>query len=567
MRILNKLNQFQRLWQPSAGEPQQVTVTELAAHCFCSERHIRTLLGQLTRLGWLQWQAQSGRGKRGLLTFLRTPERVRAELMEQVLNKGLHQNALDLAKIAPDQLRHLLQPFLGGQWQNNVPTLRIPYYRPLEPIESGFLAGRAEQHLSRQIFSGLTRFTREHALPQPDLAHHWQVSDDGLCWDFFIHPTLYWHNGEPLDTAQLQQQLQRLLQLPDLKPLFASVKSIERPHTGCLRFVLFHPDYWLAHRLASYCSRIAHPQHRDVGCGPFRIVSFKDNLVRLESFEYYHLRHPLLQAVELWITPQLFNDSARTGCLHPVQIAIGQQEQLTDLRPITTKISLGFCFLSIKQHGKLTQRQARALMQMVREPEMVATLPLDSTLITPNTGMLPGWQTPEWEQQEATELPKTLTLIYHLPVELHAMAQQLKDHLAARNCELKIIFHNAKNWSDCQRLEEADLIMGDRLIGEEPEYTLEQWLRVDKLWPALFNPSQYASLQTHLDKIQCSVSELQRIDGLKTLFYTLMEDAVITPLFNYRYQISAPPGVRGVKLNTWGWFDFADVWLPPPDNA
>lgn len=566
MRILNKLNQFQRLWQASSGEQQRVTVAELAERCFCSERHIRTLLSQLTDFGWLQWQAQSGRGKRGRLVFLRSPEDVRTELMEQVLHKGLHQNALDLAKIAPDQLRHLLQPFLGGQWQNNVPTLRIPYYRPLEPIKAGFLAGRAEQHLSRQIFSGLTRFSREHRLPQPDLAHHWQISDAGLRWDFFIHPTLYWHNGEPLDITQLQQQLQHLLQLPALTSLFTSVKAIEIPHSGCLRFVLYKADYWLAHRLASYCSRLAHPLHPDVGCGPFRIVSFKENLVRLESFEYYHLRHPLLQAVELWITPQLFNDSASTGCLHPVQIAIGQQDQLTDLRPITTKISLGFCYLTIKQHGKLTLAQAQTLMNLVREPEMVATLPLDSALITPNTGMLPGWQTPEWQQFEAVALPKTLTLIYNLPVELHAMAQQLKQHLASRGCELKIIFHNAKNWTDCQRLEEADLIMGDRLIGEEPEYTLEQWLRVDKLWSALFDPHQYADLQGKLDNIQRIADEPQRIDALKMLFHTLMENAVITPLFNYRYQISAPPGVRGVTLNTWGWFDFADVWLPPPDK-
>jgi len=114
MRLLNKLNQFQRLWHPSVGEPQQVTVTELAARCFCSERHIRTLLNQLTDVGWLRWQAQSGRGKRGRLTFLRSPESVRTELMEQVLDKGLHQNALELAQIAPEKLRHLLQPFLGG---------------------------------------------------------------------------------------------------------------------------------------------------------------------------------------------------------------------------------------------------------------------------------------------------------------------------------------------------------------------------------------------------------------------------------------------------------------------
>ncbi len=39
---------------------------------------------------------------------------------------------------------------------------------------------------------------------------------------------------------------------------------------------------------------------------------------------------------------------------------------------------------------------------------------------------------------------------------------------------------------------------------------------------------------------------------------------MITPLFNYQYQISAPPGVKGIRLNTRGWFDFTEAWLPAP---
>ena len=101
MRLLNRLHQYQRLWQPSAGEPQQVTVGELAERCFCSERHIRTLLRQAQESGWLSWQASSGRGKRGLLQFYKAPEALRNEMMEQALNKGQQQNALELAQLAP----------------------------------------------------------------------------------------------------------------------------------------------------------------------------------------------------------------------------------------------------------------------------------------------------------------------------------------------------------------------------------------------------------------------------------------------------------------------------------
>ncbi len=38
-----------------------------------------------------------------------------------------------------------------------------------------------------------------------------------------------------------------------------------------------------------------------------------------------------------------------------------------------------------------------------------------------------------------------------------------------------------------------------------------------------------------------------------------MDDAIMTPLFNYNYRISAPPGVNGLQLNARGWFDFASA--------
>ena len=119
MRQLNRLNQYQRLWQPSEGATQQVTISELAARCFCSERHVRTLLRQAQEAGWLSWRAQSGRGKRGELTFHVTPESLRNVMMEEALKSGQQHNALELAQLAPEDLRALLHPFLDNWTEVN----------------------------------------------------------------------------------------------------------------------------------------------------------------------------------------------------------------------------------------------------------------------------------------------------------------------------------------------------------------------------------------------------------------------------------------------------------------
>lgn len=52
--------------------------------------------------------------------------------------KGEQLSVLELAQLAPGELRTLLQPFMGGQWQNDTPTLRIPYYRQLDPLHLDF---------------------------------------------------------------------------------------------------------------------------------------------------------------------------------------------------------------------------------------------------------------------------------------------------------------------------------------------------------------------------------------------------------------------------------------------
>lgn len=564
MRQLNRLKQYQRLWQPSEGAPQQVTIAELASRCFCSERHVRTLLRQAQEAGWLNWHAQSGRGKRGELRFYVSPESLRNTMMEEALKHGQQHNALELAQLAPEELRKLLHPFLGGQWQNDTPTLRIPYYRSLDALQPGFLPGRAEQHLAGQVFSGLTRFNGNSSEPTGDLAHHWEVTDGGLRWHFYIRSTLHWHNGDKIETAQLQRSLKALLMLPALRKLFQSVLDIEVTHPQCLTFTLHQPDYWLPHRLATYCSRLAHPDQPMTGSGPFRLSVFDSELVRLESHEQYHLSHPLIKAIEYWITPTLFDYGLGTSCRHPVQIAIGEPDELESLRLVSNSTSLGFCYLTLKQSDRMSELQARRLINIIHLSTLLHTLPLNEGLITPTEELLPGLPIPRWPDLTHVLLPAALTLVYHLPVELHTMANQLKQYLAQQGCELTVIFHDAKTWDGCPQLADADMMMGDRLIGEAPEYTLEQWLRCDTLWPHLLSAPQVAHLQATLDAVQTQADEQARHAGLRAIFTRLMDNAVLTPLFNYQYQISAPPGVNGIRLNTRGWFDFTAAWLPAP---
>jgi MarR-like DNA-binding transcriptional regulator SgrR of sgrS sRNA len=41
--------------------------------------------------------------------------------------------------------------------------------------------------------------------------------------------------------------------------------------------------------------------------------------------------------------------------------------------------------------------------------------------------------------------------------------------LLAENCQLEIIYHQGRVWDDESGINQADLILGDRLIGEAPD--------------------------------------------------------------------------------------------------
>ncbi|BFO08641.1 hypothetical protein GGER_11510 [Serratia rubidaea] len=86
------------------------------------------------------------------------------------------------------------------------------------------------------------------------------------------------------------------------------------------------------------------------------------------------------------------------------------------------------------------------------------------------------------------------------------------------------------------------------------------------LWQGILPPRRWRRQQQTLLRIQQFPDEQRRIRELKSYYQQLMSAAIITPLFHYQYQISAPPRMQGVRLTAHGWFDFGQAWLPPPLN-
>ncbi|MDD2843246.1 MAG: SgrR family transcriptional regulator, partial [Tolumonas sp.] len=105
-QYLKLLNQFGLL---------EVTTTlqELADQLCCTRRHMRSLLTQMHSLGWINWQAEPGRGRRSYLQLLRNEHQLLSDKADKLLDAGCFSEAIELLGEEKQLIAPLLRAKLG----------------------------------------------------------------------------------------------------------------------------------------------------------------------------------------------------------------------------------------------------------------------------------------------------------------------------------------------------------------------------------------------------------------------------------------------------------------------
>ncbi|HDR2620580.1 TPA: SgrR family transcriptional regulator [Enterobacter chuandaensis] len=545
MRQLQKIRQYQRLYQHYGAEPTPTTIAEVAEVALCSERHARTLLRQLAQSGWLTWDAQPGRGHRATLHCLTTTSELSAPLMRACLEKGDYQSALQLADGDPASLHHIITPFLGGKWLKHQPTLRIPWYRPLTSLHPALSRRRAEQHIICAVHAGLTRYAPGRPQPVADLAHHWDIRDDNRRWRFYLRSGAHWHNGQAISDEDILSAMQQLLADPARRAGLAHVQTVSLVAPWCLEIALTAPDAMLAHRLAHHACRLPHPQQPAIGAGPFAIAHHHSHYLRLERQPWYFATHPLLHAIEFWRT--------RSEAETPAWITVGKGK---NAQGIVTSTSGGFAWLML--NATLPHPLAAWLRQEIQH---INQQHLRREDVDTRTEILPGITTPALPGASDVALPATLSLVCYDTPGLCDLASMLQARLKKRGCDVTLQRKDREAWHAPDALAQGDIFLGDYLAGEAAEFALAEWFIEEPAWAAaLGQPAWQKAKQTLM--AYCESEESLR-ERLPAFFQSLLESGACTPLFHYRYRLNTLENVQDIVLTASGWLDFTRAWLPP----
>ncbi|WP_313667397.1 HTH-type transcriptional regulator SgrR [Atlantibacter sp.] len=544
--------QFIRLWQCCDGKPQETTLNELAELLNCSRRHMRTLLNAMQEKGWLTWDAEAGRGKRSKLAFLYTG----LALQQQRAEDLLEQDRIDqLVQIVGDKaaVRQMLISHLGRSFRQGRHILRILYYRPLKNLLPGSALRRSETHIVRQIFSGLTRINEENGEIEADIAHHWQQLGP-LHWRFFLRPGIHFHHGRELDMLDVIGSLQRINTLP----LYSHITRIESPTTWTLDIHLAQPDRWLPWLMGSVAAMILPREwpsmnnfsSRPVGTGPYAVVRNNNNQLKIHAFDDYFGYRALIDEVNFWVLPDI-GDELSSG-VHLESSAEGEE------KAVESRLEEGCYYLLYDQRSpRGALPQVKKWLSHVLSPVNLLWRASEQhqRYWFPAYGLLPRWH--HTHPSTASEKPaglESLTLtFYREHIEHRVIAEIMASILAEHHVKLEIQEVDYDEWHRGEIV--SDIWLNSANFTLPLEFSLFAHLFETPLM------QHCVPIDWQADARRWQSGELNHALWCQQL----LEQQAILPLIHHWLMIQGQRSMRGVRMNTLGWFDFKSAWFAPPE--
>lgn len=543
--------QFIRLWQCCDGQPQETTLNDLAELLSCSRRHMRTLLNAMQEKGWLSWKAEAGRGKRSRLEFLYTG----LALQQQRAEDLLEQDRIDqLVQIVGDKaaVRQMLISHLGRSFRQGRHILRVLYYRPLLNLLPGSALRRSETHIARQIFSGLTRINEENGELEADIAHHWQQISP-LHWRFYLRPGIHFHHGRELDMLDVIASLQRINALP----LFSHIVRIDSPTAWTLDIHLLQPDRWFPWLLGSVNAMLLPREwatlpdfaRSPVGTGPYSVVRNNNNQLKIQAYDDYFGFRALIDEVNFWVLPEIGEE---------VSGAVQLEGMPVSEKAVESRLEEGCYYLLFdSRSSRCSHEGVRSWLSHVLAPIhlLYGAGEQNQQYWFPAYGLLPRWHhiRPQPMREKPAGLESITLTFYRAHVEHRIISNIMVRLLAAHGVHLEVQEVDYEEWH--QGEVESDIWLNSANFTLPLEFSLFSHLYEVPLIQKCINIDWQSDAQKWRGG-ELSLAEWcqQRI-----------ENNDILPLIHHWLRIEGQRSMRGVKMNTLGWFDFKSAWFAPPE--
>ena len=550
--------QYYKLFQHFSGQEIDTHLQQLADILCCTRRHMRNVLGSMQQAGWLDWQAQAGRGGRSRLRFCCTPESLQRDTAALLLEKGKVEQALNVLGNDRQELVAILLSRFGQHWRDNRQVLSIPYYRPLPDLYPGAALRRSERHLVHQIYSGLTAINEEKGEVIPDLAHHWQQKGP-LEWHFHLRPNVRWHDGRLLNMQDVQDSLQGLQHLP----LFAHIRDIRALTPRSLCIELYEPDDLLPWLLADSAALLLPSNHAEdpdfasfpVGTGPYRVVANDEFHLGLQAFDDYFGYRALLDEIDIWMVPELEVATQHIEQTR-LEVHVSPVASAEHAKAMVAEQGCYFLLLGTRSENMRSAARRQWLFQQLSPLLLIQRIPMEIRQYwTVASSLLPQWFHLCQEPVAAAEgwVNTPLRLAYPAAqLDYPAIADAIQSCLAEFQIEVVCSSIAFTDWQ--QGKGEYDLWLGSANFTRNIDYSVPAWLLGTPLLRDALSPGYNDEISgLHRDWRQGKLNAWNLTEHA-------LDQYTLLPLFHNWLRLQVSEGMQDLKLNALGWFDFKSVW-------
>ncbi|MDQ0253551.1 MarR-like DNA-binding transcriptional regulator SgrR of sgrS sRNA [Evansella vedderi] len=300
------------------NEDFTITIDELADILCCTPRYTKKIMKEMHNQNWINWKVAYGRGKRPTLTFLKNKGEVLFEVAKSHIRSGRYKEGLQTISSVGPPYQQLLNDWLVNQFgyieeshqDEQLDILRYPFYYSIVHLDPAHINSIHENHLVDHIFDTLLVYNLQTKSVEPHLAHHYESSEDGMKWRFYLRKGVYFHHGRELTANDIVQSFQRLKETAfHNKSMIRNIRSVDVVKTWMVEFTLFKPDYLfphaLCHKQLSIIPLEIYQNAREgftklpTGTGPFKITKHDESMIRLDAHQHYFKGRPHLDRVEI----------------------------------------------------------------------------------------------------------------------------------------------------------------------------------------------------------------------------------------------------------------------------
>ena len=339
-------------------------------------------------------------------------------------------------------------------------------------------------------------------------------------------------------------------------PLYSQIREVISPTPWTLDIHLSQPDNWLpwlmghvpAMILPREWNTISNFASQPIGTGPYAVTRNTTNQLKIHAFDDYFGFRALIDEVNVWVLPDL-SDEPTSGLT---------LEGPTDgEKAVESRLEEGCYYLLFDA------RSSRGANPAVRE--WVSHVLSPTNLLWhaneqyqrywfPAYGLLPRWHHARPGSGEKPAGLETLTLTFYREHNEHeALSRTMSTLLAEHGVKLIVQEVDYEEWHRGEA--------GSDIWLNSANFTLP-------LDFSVFANLYEVPLLQHCIPLDWQADAAKWRNGemnLAVWSQQLLASKAIVPLIHHWLRIQGQRTMRGLRMNTLGWFDFKSAWFAPPD--